>query len=111
MKVIASMLEDERAFIFKTPIWMKRVLGTVIAFSLIWGTLMKFHVYSYFYGKEKILDKPINVLSLIDLVFNHCFLLSFGAQCLIVLFGDQTVPDFIRENFDFPELTDQVYFG
>lgn len=109
MKVIASMLEDERAFIFKTPIWMKRVLGTVIAFSLIWGSLMKISMYCFFYNKDKILDKPINVLSLIDLIFNHVFVVSFGVQYLVVLFNDQTVPEFIRENLQFPELSSQVF--
>jgi hypothetical protein len=33
---VASMTEDERASVFRAPTWIKTLLGTVLAISLIW---------------------------------------------------------------------------
>jgi hypothetical protein len=56
-------------------------MGFIIASSLSWGTLMKCFLY-YNIAQEKLTDRPINVLTLIDQIIHHVFYISTGAGML-----------------------------
>jgi hypothetical protein len=55
----------------------KILIGLVIALSLSCGTLMKFFLY-YNISHEKLSDRPINVLILIEQIMHHIFYMAIG---------------------------------
>ena len=61
---------DERSYILQMSSLGKKSLGSLLLLAFIWGNLMKLVIYCYFFGKEKIFEKPINVLIILDQVKN-----------------------------------------
>ena len=65
---------DNRSVLLQITQPWNTILVLLILISLIWGTLMKTLVY-YHLKKLKIIEKPINLLILLDQVTfltNHC---------------------------------------
>ena len=65
---------DNRSVLLQITQPWNTILVLLILISLIWGTLMKTLVY-YYLKKLKIIEKPINLLILLDQVTvltNHC---------------------------------------
>jgi len=56
-------------------------MGLVIALSISCGTLMKCFLY-YNISQEKLSDRPINVLILIEQIMHHIFYLATGMGML-----------------------------
>ena len=59
----------------------KFFMGLVITLSVSWGTLMKCFLY-HTIAKEKLSDRPINVLILIDQILHHVFHFTAGVGML-----------------------------
>jgi hypothetical protein len=70
----SSNFVDERSYILQMSNVGKKSLGSLLLLAFIWGNLMKLVIYRYFFRKEKIMGKPINVLIILDQVKKNCFL-------------------------------------
>ena len=91
-----NMVEDERAYIFRIPTFWKRMIGLVLAASIIWGSMMKGLIYSHFKRMERFIEKPINVLIVMDMLIHHFAVAVFAIQYLFVLVLDSTVIQFLQ---------------
>ena len=62
-----NMTEDDRTLLVQMPIYQKITLSSIIFISMVWGSLMKVLIY-YAISKEKVAERPINVLIVVDMV-------------------------------------------
>ena len=65
----------------------------------MWGSLMKVLMYFHFKKMERFLEKPINVLILMDMICNHFVLAVFVIQYLAALVLDSTFIELLRSEF------------
>jgi len=74
-----SMIEDERTLLLQMPLYQRLFMASVIILSTIWNSLTKIFIY-YHISKEKLTDRPINVLILLDQMIQHIFttVIAFG---------------------------------
>ena len=64
------MTEDERSLIFSLTSTERIVMTMSFILAVVWGSIMKFFLY-YNITKEKISERPINILILLDQVIEH----------------------------------------
>jgi len=64
---IEFMVEDERTLLIQMPFYHKVLMFSVITLSILWANLMKIFIY-FNLMEEKLTERPINVLILIDQV-------------------------------------------
>ena len=64
------MTEDGRSLTFKMSFWERVVIGGALLVAGIWGTLMKLFFY-YNIWQEKLSQRPINILVLMDQIIDH----------------------------------------
>jgi hypothetical protein len=102
-----NMVEDERAYIFRIPTFWKRMIGLVLAASIIWGSIMKGLIYSHFQRMERFIEKPINVLIVMDMLIHHFAVAVFAIQYLFVLVLDSTVIQFLKNELQI-DIDEQV---
>ena len=62
-----NMTEDDRTLLVQMPIYQKITVSSIIFISMVWGSLMKVLIY-YAISKEKVAERPINVLIVVDMV-------------------------------------------
>ena len=105
---VPLMKDNEKASVLRADPWLRTLFGSFIAGSLIWGTTVKFFIYSYLRNKKKIFDKPLNVLALVDLVLNHSFAAIYGVYWLVVLYSNKTITAVVKEQLDWPQMDDKV---
>ena len=67
---VSHMTEDERTLLLQVPTYQKVIIMTVSIATLVWGTFMKCFIY-YNVSKEKMSERPINILIIIDQVIHH----------------------------------------
>ena len=105
---VPSMKDNERASVLRADAWLRTLFGFLIAVSLMWGTAVKFCIYSYLRTRKKLFDKPLNVLALVDLILNHSFVAVFTFHSLVVLYSNKTATAFVREQFQWLRLEQEV---
>ena len=67
---LPQMTEDERSVIFLLTSAERIFFITCLVLAAIWGSAMKAFLY-YNIMKEKISDRPINILILLDQIIEH----------------------------------------
>ena len=83
---LPQMTEDERSVIFILTVTERILVIVGFALTAIWGSVMKFFLY-YNVLKEKITERPINILILLDQVIEHVtnlYLVAVSAAKVIV---------------------------
>ena len=83
---LPQMNEDERSVIFILTETERSLVIVGFALTAIWGSVMKFFLY-YNVLKEKITERPINILILLDQVIEHVtnlYLVAVSAAKVIV---------------------------
>ena len=83
---LPQMTEDERSVIFILTETERSLVIVGFALTAIWGSVMKFFLY-YNVLKEKITERPINILILLDQVIEHVanlYLVAVSAAKVIV---------------------------
>ena len=83
---LPQMNEDERSVIFILTVTERSWVLAGFALTAIWGSVMKFFLY-YNVLKEKITERPINILILLDQVIEHVtnlYLVAVSAAKVIV---------------------------
>ena len=83
---LPQMNEDERSVIFILTETERSLVIVGFALTAIWGSFMKFFLY-YNVLKEKITERPINILILLDQVIEHVtnlYLVAVSAAKVIV---------------------------
>ena len=79
---LPRMVENERSVIYHMTPAEKAALAAPLIWAVIWGSLMKFFLY-FNLMQEKLSERPINVLILLDQVIDH--LTSCATATYIVL--------------------------
>ena len=64
---IPFMVDDEKTLLLQLPTYQKAAMATLIIISIVWSNVMKIFIY-YNVAGEKLADRPINILILIDQV-------------------------------------------
>ena len=83
---LPQMTEDERSVIFILTLTERSLVLVGFALTATWGSVMKFFLY-YNVLKEKITERPINILILLDQVIEHVanlYLVAVSAAKVIV---------------------------
>ncbi len=79
---VSHMTEDERTLLLQIPTYEKVIMSLVSVLTLIWGTFMKCFIY-YNISKEKVSERPINILIAIDQVIHHVLNSVFIAGTIV----------------------------
>ena len=64
---IQFMVDDERTILLQLPLGPTVAMAAIIAISIVWSNAMKVFIY-HSLAQEKLADRPINVLILVDQV-------------------------------------------
>ena len=75
---INEMTEDDRTLLLKTSPLSKQVVGVVLMLTFLWGSLMKAFIY-FNISSQKISERPINVLIIIEQVLHH------SLNCVVIV--------------------------
>ena len=66
-RFIPFMVDDERTILLQLPLGPTVAMAAIIAISIVWSNAMKVYIY-HSLAQEKLADRPINVLILVDQV-------------------------------------------
>jgi len=88
----------------------KNVSGCFTILVFVMGTLMKMVVYRYFKKMQKILDRPINVLILLDQVLHHILSSLFIYFHLYRVFAGELFSEELESSFPYQNKTNWWYF-
>jgi hypothetical protein len=97
---LTSMTEDERSYFLKIFPYWKKVVGCVVIFVFVFGSLMRCVVYSYFRKNHRVSSRPINLLILLDQILTHVLHTFFSFFQLFRLFTNKTPAMFLEENYN-----------
>ena len=64
---ISFMVEDEKTLLLQPPAKQMAAMAALIILSIIWSNIIKIFIY-HSMAQEKLADRPINVLILVDQV-------------------------------------------
>ena len=94
------MKDDERSSFLTISRFWKIFIGSFTILVFVFGTLMKCIVYSYFGKKQRLLERPINILILLEQMFSH-FINSYSILFLLLrVFTDKTPVMFWEKYFN-----------
>lgn len=88
---IPRMTDNEKSFIFNLSLVEKIIFSSLFIWSIVWGTLMKLFLY-YNLKQEKMSERPINVLILVDQLIEH------ATNFILIVNSTIKVTDFKKKN-------------
>ena len=79
---LPHMLDDERTLLFQMPLHQKILMGVTITVSMLWGGLIKCFIF-YCISREKWMERPINVLIILDQIIHLVFNLIIAVGMIV----------------------------
>ena len=79
---LPHMLDDERTLLFQMPFYQKILMSIIISVSMLWGILVKCFIF-YCISKEKWMERPINVLIILDQIIHLSFNVLIGIGMIV----------------------------
>ena len=79
---LVNITEDQRSLAYKMPPSQRILIVVIVIATIVWGSMMKCFLYKNFM-KEKLSERPINVLIFLDQVVEHFTKLALALYAVI----------------------------